>query len=88
MTSTVNTAQVSVGTTATLIAPANPGRESVTIIQEGSGLVRLGGPGVTALNGVPLPGVPYSSFTIDGDAAIYGIVASGTELVSYLESFR
>jgi hypothetical protein len=83
----VATGQVTVATTATLIVPARPGRLSVTIIQEGTTVVRLGNSGVTTGNGVPLPGTANSSFTIDGGAAVYGIVGAGTQLVSFIENF-
>jgi hypothetical protein len=85
--SSIATNQVSVGTAATLICAARAGRKAITIIQEGTTLVRLGASGVTVLTGIPLPGTQYASFTIDGGAAVYGIVASGSQTVSYAETF-
>ena len=83
----VASGQVTVAATPTLIAPARPGRSAITIVQEGTTVVRLGGANVTTSNGVPLAGTQYSSFTIDGGGAVYGIVATGTQLVSYIECF-
>lgn len=85
--SSIATGQVTVGTSATLICAARTGRRAVTVIQEGATLVRLGASGVTTGNGVPLPATQYASFTFEGGAAVYGIVGSGTQLVSYVETF-
>lgn len=83
----ITTGQVSVTTSATLIVASRVGRKSVTIVQEGTTIVRLGASGVAISTGVPLPGTIYSQFTFDGGAAIYGIVASGTQTVSYAETY-
>ena len=87
--SSIATGQVSVGATAggTLIVAARTGRRSVVIVQEGTTLVRLGASGVTTTTGVPLPGTAYAAFTIDGGAAVYGITASGSATVSFVEIF-
>jgi hypothetical protein len=78
--------QATVAATATLIAAASPGCRSTTVIQEGTTLVRIGGAGVTLVTGARLDGVVNASVTVDGGPAIYGIVASGTQLVSYLRA--
>lgn len=83
----IATGQVTVAATATLIAASRTGRKAITIIQEGATLVRLGGSSVSLVTGIPLPGTQYSSLTIEGGAAVYGIVASGTQPVSYVETF-
>jgi hypothetical protein len=83
----VTTGQVTCTTTATLIAGERTGRRAITVIQEGTTAVRLGGSTVTTGTGVPLPGTANASFTFDGGAAIYCVTASGTQLVSYVESF-
>jgi hypothetical protein len=86
---TIATAQVSVADTAggTLIAAARAGRKSITIVNEGSTLVRLGPTGVTTSTGLFLKGAAGESVKIDGGAAIYGIVATGTQAVSYVEVY-
>lgn len=85
----LSTKKVTIGTTPTLIASGVLGRGSVTVVNEGTTLIRLGGPVVTmtgAGQGIPLPGVLYSQFTYNGDDEIYGIVATGTADVSVLEN--
>ena len=83
----VATGQVTVGTSATLIVAARAGRWSVSITQEGTTLVRLGGSGVTLTSGAVLPGTQYSDRSLDGGAAIYGIVAAGSAPVSFVEVY-
>lgn len=78
--------QVTIATTATQIVPAHT-RGSVTFINHGTTDVFIGGSGVTILNGGLLPGVKGASFTLNNSAAIYGIVGSGTQIVSYVESY-
>lgn len=78
-------AQVSVGSTATLIKAATAGRRSITIVNHGTTPVYLGGSGVTTANGVLLPGTEGASLTLCHTAAVYGITASGTQTVSYSE---
>lgn len=85
--SSIATGQVSVGTAATLIVAARAARQSVTIIQEGTTLVRVGASGVTLTTGVPLPGTAYSQLDLPGGAAIYGIVGTGSQTVSFVEVF-
>jgi hypothetical protein len=83
----IATAQVSVGTTATQIAALRAGRGSVTIENEGTTAVRIGIAGVTTGNGFLLPGVVGASLTLQTTAAVFGIVAAGTQTVSVLETF-
>lgn len=85
--SNIVTGQVTVGTTATLICAARPGRSSITMVQEGATDVRIGDGTVTLTTGCVLMGTPYTAFSIGGGAAIYGIVESGTQVVSYVESY-
>lgn len=84
---TLATGQVSVGNTATLIAAARAGRKSITIINAGTTDVYLGASGVATGTGLLLYGQKGAGITIDGGAAVYGIVASGSQTVSYLESY-
>jgi hypothetical protein len=81
------TGQVSVGTTATLIVAQRSGRYGVTLINKGSTEVDIGGSSVTTSTGSPLPAVQWASKTILTTAAIYGIVASGTQTVAFEELF-
>lgn len=79
--------QVSVAVTATLIVAARAARRGVTVMNEGATDVRIGDSGVTTATGLLLFGQKGSGVIIDGGAAIYGIVASGTQSVSYLEAY-
>lgn len=83
------TNQQSVAATAggTLIVAARTGRSSVTIFQLGSTQVWLGVNGVTTTTGVPLIGTAGTAVTIPTSAAVYGIVATGSQTVAYLETF-
>lgn len=85
----IKTNQVSVDTTAggTLIAAARPGRGSITVINEGTTVVRIGDLGLTTSTGAYLAGVAGASITLSTQAAIYGITGSGSETVSYIESY-
>lgn len=85
----IATNQVSVGTGATQIVPPRPDRRSVTLVLKGAAPVEtfIGGPGVTVNNGYPMPAVAGASLKIDSAGAIYGIVASGTQVVGYIEHF-
>lgn len=83
------TAQVTVATTAngTLLAAARPGRHAVTIINHGTTIVYVGDLGLTTSTGAYLAGVAGASITIPADTAVYGIVGTGTQAVSVLETF-
>src|SRR3954471_6314827 len=83
----ISTGQISVGTSATLIATGRVGRRAITIVNEGTTAVRLGSSAVTTGNGVLLPGAVGASFTLEGAEPVYGIVGSGTQAVSYVETF-
>lgn len=82
-TSALTTGQVSVAATATLIVAARTSGGAVTIINGGTVDVFLGGATVTTTTGVLLPGTKGASVTLPTQAAIYGIVGTGTEPVSY-----
>ncbi len=83
----VATAQVSVTTSATLIAAARAGRRSITVEQLGTTAVYLGATGVTTATGVLLPGTVGSSVTLNFTGALYGIVATGTQTVAEFELY-
>ena len=78
--------QVSVGTGATVIKAANTDRKYMVIKNIGANPVFIGGSGVTTGTGYSL--AVNATLTMQesvSTAAVYGIVASGTETVSYLE---
>jgi hypothetical protein len=77
------TGQVSVANTATLIIAAGT-RQGVVITNPSTTVtVFIGGSGVTTGNGQEL--LPGNSVTLPVVSAVYGIVASSTQTVSYLE---
>jgi hypothetical protein len=77
------TGQVSIANTATLIIAANT-RQGVLITNPSTTVtVYIGGAGVTTGNGQPV--LPLQSITLPVVSAVYGIVATGTQTVSYVE---
>lgn len=79
-------AQVTVATTATLLAAANPNRKFLSISNNGGATVFLGASNVLTTTGHLL--LTANTITLDGSittAAIYGIVAASTNVVSVLE---
>lgn len=77
------TGQVSIGSSATLIIAANT-RQGVLITNPSSTVtVYVGGSGVTTGNGQIIP--PLQSITVPVVSALYGIVATSTQTISYLE---
>lgn len=80
-----NNGQVSVGSTATQILAANAARKRLVIINTGTTVVYLGPAGVTTSTGHYLAGIAGYPVSIYTKAAIYGIVSSGTQTVTYWE---
>jgi hypothetical protein len=79
-----STNQINVQDTATLIIAANPKRAGVLITNPSGGItVFVGNAGVTAGTGGFLES--GSSLSIPTTAAIYGIVSTGSQAVSYVE---
>ena len=77
------TGQVSVASTATLIIAANT-RQAVLITNPSTTVtVYIGGSGVTTGNGQEL--LPGNSITLPVVSAVYGVVATSTLTVSYVE---
>lgn len=69
------------------IRPANPNRQAVLIVNMGTTDVFLGYTNaVTIANGMLLPGIKGAAITIPNTQSIYGIVAAGTQVVSYISS--
>ncbi len=79
--------QVSVTTTSSTVVTSRAGRRSLLIVNHGTTDVFLGTGTVTTSNGLLLKGTAGASVSIPTSAAVNGIVASGTQTVSYLEVF-
>lgn len=79
--------QVTLGTTATLIAAARAGRTKITITSTAATVFYVGGSGVTAANGFYVAAAAGASVTLDTAAAVYGVVAAGTLLVAFIETY-
>ena len=83
----IATGQVTVGTTATLVMAARAGRISGKVTDLGTTDIYCGPSGVTTATGDLLAGVKGGAITIQTGAAIYCVVATGTQPVSFMESF-
>lgn len=82
---TIDTGQVTVSTTATLILAANGERHDATLVNLGTTDVYIGDSEVTTSTGVLLLGTKGTALTLNTRAAIYAIVGSGTQAISYIE---
>jgi hypothetical protein len=85
------TSQASIGTAAAQIVAARAGvvgtgRIAATLYNAGSATVYFGASGVTTTTGMPLPA--GASATVNTQAAIYGIAASGTQTIGVMETFK
>jgi hypothetical protein len=81
------TSQATVGATPTLIVAQRSGRDTVVIENTGTTAVYLGNSAVSTTNGLLLPGVVGASVALETTDAVYGIVASGTQVVAAVENF-
>ncbi len=83
------TGQATVATTAggTQIVAARAGRSSVTITNLGTTDVFVGNSGLTTATGQLLTGTKGASITINTSAAVFGIVGTGSQAVSFIESY-
>lgn len=79
--------QVSIADTATQIVGLRANRQGIVIINNSNTDIFIGDDTVTDTTGALLLGVKGSAITIETTAAIYGVVASGTATVSYMELF-
>ena len=77
-------AQVSVGATATVIVPATAFDQSVYLHNSGGGIVYLGGSNVSTINGYKLDNGEKLSIMVGDHEALYGVTASGTNVVGIL----
>ena len=81
------TGQPNVGATATAICSARVGRGAITVVNHGTTDVFLGGSTVTSGTGVLLLGVKGASITLPFAGALYGVTATGSQPVSYVEVY-
>lgn len=79
--------QVSVGTTATLLVAARPGRSTVTIINPAAVVLCYGNAGVTTTTGTCLPATVGYARTIAYTGALYAVFASSSATVTGDEVF-
>lgn len=80
--SAFSTAQISVGTSSTLIKAATPTRKSIVITAPSTGDLYVGATGVTTATGVRVPA--GSTISMESTAAIYGVLAVAAT-ATYLE---
>ncbi len=85
--SNLATSQVTANSTATQLAAARPTRGAITVQNLGTTPVYVGPAGVTAANGLLLPGVVGATVTIPTTAAVFGIASTGTQPVAVLETY-
>lgn len=76
-------AQVSVGTTPTLLVPANIADQSA-YIHAGQTDIYIGGPNVSTTNGYLMDHKDKLSVGVGDHEGLYGVVTSGTSLVYVL----
>lgn len=81
------TGQVTVATTATVIAATRATRRSITVVNGGGTAFYLGGSTVSTTTGVLVFGTIGAAITLNVTGTISGIVISGTEPVSYFEEY-
>lgn len=79
--------QVSVTSAGVLIVAARATREDVVVVNLGTTDVYLGDVSVTTSTGVLLVGIKGAAVTIATTAAVYGVVASTSQAVSFLETY-
>ena len=85
--SRLETGQVSVGTSATLILPARRQRRSLLIVQHGTNAVYIGkDENVGTTTGVLLTGTAGAGISIPTTGEIWGIAGSA-QTVSYIEVY-
>jgi hypothetical protein len=80
-------AQVSVGTTATLLVAANIMDQTVWVHNSG-GATYIGGSNVTTANGYKLDTDDKMELPVGDNEGLYGIVASGTNTVFVLKQIN
>jgi|ERR1700676_594078 len=87
-TSNIATGQVSIANTATSIVSARGTRRSITVINHGTTDVFLGGTNsVTTSTGLLLIGAKGTVLKLDTASALWAIVASGSQTISFVEEY-
>ena len=76
--------QVTVGTTAVIIAPAANSYQNIYLHNLGAGAIYIGGPNLTVENGFKLDNGDKLSLIIGDREALYAIANSGTHNVGVL----
>ena len=76
--------QVTVGTTAVIIAPAANSYQNIYLHNLGAGAIYIGGTNLTVENGFKLDNGDKLSIIIGDREALYGIASSGTHTVGVL----
>ena len=82
----INTGQVSAGTSSTLIVAARTGRARVTLTVGAANSCAFGNSGVTLTTGFPTQPVAGASIPILTSAAIYGVCSAATT-IGFIEEF-
>lgn len=82
---TMNTGQVSIGSTSTLILAANANRKRLVLVNMGTTNVFIGNSGVTIGTGQLLLGIAGYPIPVYFTGNVYGIVGTGTQTIAYLE---
>ena len=77
-------AQVTVTTTAVIIAPAANSYQNIYLHNLGAGAIYIGGSNVTTSNGYKLDNGDKLSLIIGDVEALYGVAASGTHTLAVL----
>ena len=81
-------AQVSVGTTATVLVASTGFDQTVWLHNSGGGIVYLGDSGVTTSNGYKLDNNDKMQLLVGDHEGLYGVTASGTNTVCVLKQIN
>ena len=81
-------AQVSVGTTATVLVASTGFDQTVWLHNSGGGIVYLGDSGVTTSNGYKLDNGDKMQLLVGDHEGLYGVTASGTNTVCVLKQIN
>lgn len=81
----ISNSQKTVGTSATKLCDAVSSRKKLVVVNHGTTPVYVGKSGVTTSTGVLLAGVAGQTLYLDTAGELYGITASGTQVVGVLE---
>lgn len=89
MSSQFNSGQITVGTTATLVATVGSVPDNDGVLVSSSVAVFVGGPDVTAATGFPVPAstpvrIPTTGASGSTGLPLYAITSSGTAVVSFI----